>query len=235
VCIFFGLYVLSSPSHEIQLPILYGTYLAHTSYQLCNASTKKTVGTLYIRFDERWHHFYLDAGVLFWGEGDPLDPENGLDYDGKYRDLVSELDVSGVPIRLCLPCNRDQGLVAKANTIVSSPKAVVSSPRPSSCLQAIVFGSMPKKEIWQKSKAKGILRAGILNGTITADMEARQIYDLDPEHQKWRLSNWTENLKTLRAAIARDRGRMAADARDFGRDKAVVANLRPNDKPAPCH
>lgn len=95
----------------------------------------------------------------------------------------------------------------------------------------------PKKKAvpWQKSKAKALLRSGILNGTISANMTAEEIYAMDDEHKKWNFTNWTKNLGTLRAAISRDRGRMARDARDYGHDRTIVMKLRQNDPKKPWH
>jgi len=94
-----------------------------------------------------------------------------------------------------------------------------------------------KKETWAKSKSKAILRRGIIDRTIANDMTPEQVFAMDPqEHGKWKWQNWKTNLSNLREAIARDRGRMAADARDFGHDLARVKKLREaNPVPTPWH
>ena len=89
-------------------------------------------------------------------------------------------------------------------------------------------------ERWEKSKSKAILRTGIINGTITAAMQPKEIREMDPEHKKWPYPGWRNNLLNLRKAIARERGRMAKDARDYGRDKGIVLAL-PKRNPTPWH
>lgn len=93
-----------------------------------------------------------------------------------------------------------------------------------------------KKDNWANSKAKSILRQGILDGTIKLDVDELALYESNDEHKKWKFENWQSNLRNLRNAIARDRGRMARDARDFGHDKGQVRHLRQNDStPVPWH
>lgn len=93
-----------------------------------------------------------------------------------------------------------------------------------------------KKETWANSEAKAILRRGILNGTLTTDMlnDPDTLYVSNSKHAKWKLSNWKANLENLRNAIARDKGRMLRDARDYGKDKKIVMDLR-HGRPLPWH
>lgn len=79
-----------------------------------------------------------------------------------------------------------------------------------------------EKEAWALSKSKAMLRMGLLNGSITSNMGPKQIYEMDLEHSKWGYTNWCNNLRNLRAAIERDRGRMARDCIAYGHDFAIV-------------
>ena len=71
---------------------------------------------------------------------------------------------------------------------------------------------------------------------ITPEMSPRAVFDLHPEeHSKWNYKNSSSNLRTLRAAIDRDRGRMQRDAIAYGHDLESVKALRaPTDK-TPWH
>lgn len=56
------------------------------------------VGILYIKLDDMWHRFFLDAGLLFWMEGSYPDPENDLVDGEDYVDWGQELSVLGVAL-----------------------------------------------------------------------------------------------------------------------------------------
>jgi len=96
-------------------------------------------------------------------------------------------------------------------------------------------------EKWEKSEAKSVLRAGLLFGEITADMSAKQIFNLNPEiHAKWAgkegknwsetYSNWCNNLRNLRKQVARDQLRAAEDAAAYGHDLGIAQQYR-SDQP----
>jgi len=53
------------------------------------------VGPLYLKADNRWHRFYLDAGLLFWEEGPEPDPVEDLLEGERYVDLGVVLGVTG--------------------------------------------------------------------------------------------------------------------------------------------
>lgn len=58
------------------------------------------IGPLYLLTEEgQWHRFYLDAGLLFWREGEAPDSEDDLLYDKVYISLADELRVKGNKIR----------------------------------------------------------------------------------------------------------------------------------------
>ena len=73
------------------------------------------------------------------------------------------------------------------------------------------------KEKWKTSKSKALLRAGLLSGEITSTMTHKEVYAMHPEeHSKWSYTNWSNNLRNLRAAINLDWSRMAEDAAAYG-------------------
>lgn len=82
-----------------------------------------------------------------------------------------------------------------------------------------------KKNAWKNSVSKGMLRVGMLQGQITEDTDLKQLYN-HPEHQKWPYASWKKNLKTLLAAVERDRGRMQRDVLSYGNDISKVQAMR---------
>ena len=50
---------------------------------------------MYLKLEEKWHRFYLDACCLFWHEGRPPDPENDLEDGDEYVDWGAQLGVVG--------------------------------------------------------------------------------------------------------------------------------------------
>lgn len=88
--------------------------------------------------------------------------------------------------------------------------------------------SKKKNETWAKSKSKALLRAGIISGAITADMKPKMVRAMNPEeHGNWAYDNWVNNLRNLRNAITRDRGRMARDAVAYGQTFQTARTLFP--------
>jgi hypothetical protein len=53
---------------------------------------------MYLRFEDNWHRFYLDAGLLFWAEGTKPDREDDLLDDEIYVDWCELLGVRAVSI-----------------------------------------------------------------------------------------------------------------------------------------
>lgn len=97
-------------------------------------------------------------------------------------------------------------------------------------------------EVWEKSKSKSILRMGIISGSITSNMKPKQVWLMDAEHKQYTdqkgkngYSNWSNNLRNLREAIRRDRGRMGDDCIAYGHDLAIVKSFRRADEPIPWH
>lgn len=58
-------------------------------------STTNQIGPMYAKISDGWHRFYLDAGILFWEEGSPPDPENDLLDNDHYFDVARELRSTG--------------------------------------------------------------------------------------------------------------------------------------------
>lgn len=84
-----------------------------------------------------------------------------------------------------------------------------------------------KKELWQNSAAKALLRAAILSGEITDDMLPKDVFNLCPEeHGKWKYENWSASLARLRNSIARDRERMTRDVLSYANDLEIVQRGR---------
>lgn len=98
---------------------------------------------------------------------------------------------------------------------------------------------MPKKkkaETWSKSKAKALLREGLLSGAITATMTPDDAFQLNPEeHRKWPYKNWVASFHRLKAAIARDKKRMLEDKAGYEHDLYIVQSQRPADQAIPWH
>ena len=56
------------------------------------------VGVMFLRLEEKWHRFFLDACCLFWHEGRAPDPENDLEDGDDYVDWGAQLGVVGVAL-----------------------------------------------------------------------------------------------------------------------------------------
>ena len=66
-----------------------------SAFKAVQDDTAGFVGPLYIELAGAWHRFYLDAGLLFWEQGQTPDPDDDL-LDGEaYTDLVTALRVKG--------------------------------------------------------------------------------------------------------------------------------------------
>jgi hypothetical protein len=90
-----------------------------------------------------------------------------------------------------------------------------------------------EKETWSNSNAKQLLKDDILTGRVLSSMGANDVYQMREEFKKYKIQNFTQNLKTLRDAIARDLGRMCRDCEYYGHDLGVLTTLRANDPPGP--
>lgn len=92
------------------------------------------------------------------------------------------------------------------------------------------------KETWANSKSKALLRTGILSGQIKDTMMPKQVFDMHPEeHGKWKYSNWSNNLRTLRNAVNRDKGRMLTDLKSYSADIAIIKSKRKPEDKIPWH
>ena len=93
-----------------------------------------------------------------------------------------------------------------------------------------------KKEAWKDSKAKALLRSGILSGEITDTMTPKEVFNLHPEeHGKWNYRNWSASLSRLRNAIAREKSRMTQNLVAYAHDIAVVKSRRRETDQVPWH
>lgn len=101
-----------------------------------------SIGPLYLLIDERWHRFYLDAGVLFWQEGQAPEPENDLLDEDVYLSLAEELCVRGARIRQVEMDNCELLIVFENKARirifcdVQSPFPVFRERTPGVCLEA---------------------------------------------------------------------------------------------------
>lgn len=55
-------------------------------------------GPFYIRLEDIWHRFYLDAALVFWEQGPSPDPDNDLLNDDEYVDMATALAVCDVAV-----------------------------------------------------------------------------------------------------------------------------------------
>jgi hypothetical protein len=90
-----------------------------------------------------------------------------------------------------------------------------------------------KKDTWSNSKAKEMLKDGIITGRVLPSMGANDVYQMREEFKQYKIQNFTRNLQSLRDAIARDYGRMCRDCEYYGHDLSLLKTLRANDPPKP--
>lgn len=82
---------------------------------------------------------------------------------------------------------------------------------------------------WAKSASKAVLRSGILTGRIKPTMKPKEVWNMDLEvHAPYKknYSNWSKNLRSLQAAIGRDRDRMLNDVAAYGNDIGIINTIR---------
>lgn len=88
-----------------------------------------------------------------------------------------------------------------------------------------------KRNKWRYSEAKRLLRDGIISGEITADMDAKDVYEMNDEYKKWPYKNFPANLSSLRTTVTCLYERMQSDCLAYGHDLALLKKLRANDPP----
>lgn len=81
-------------------------------------------------------------------------------------------------------------------------------------------------EKWEKSEAKKLLREDICTGVVTDQMSATTVYAMQPLYKDYDIKNFTNNLKNLRAAIAKDYARMLRDCEMYGHDLGRIQEFR---------
>jgi hypothetical protein len=65
--------------------------------------------------------------------------------------------------------------------------------------ESAVKGKLPTA--WKDSEAKQRLREDILQGMVTEEMDARQVFEMREEYQDYNFNNFKTNLKNLRTSI----------------------------------
>ena len=83
-----------------------------------------------------------------------------------------------------------------------------------------------KKQKWISSKAKRLLRDDIISGAVTADMPAKDVYNMRPEYQEWPEKNFPTNLKNLLTKIGEDYEKARVDQMAYDHDLAHLRTLR---------
>jgi hypothetical protein len=95
-------------------------------------------GLFYLRVEDTWHRFFLDAGLLFWHEGPAPDPEDDLGEGDRYVDLGTELGATGA--RIAVVEMRDGHFriefangarLRMRNEVLEEPEIVERTPAPS--------------------------------------------------------------------------------------------------------
>jgi hypothetical protein len=89
----------------------------------------------------------------------------------------------------------------------------------------------PAEEKWIHSAAKKSLRTDIILGTVTATMDAEEVYKMRQGYKAFPFSNFKTNLASLIRAVGKDIARMQHDCEDYGHDLSVVKALRAGSTP----
>ena len=80
-----------------------------------------------------------------------------------------------------------------------------------------------RQDSWELSESKAILRAGLLDGSITAEMKPSAVFNQNlAEHSKWPYKKWSRNFYNLRNAFKADQQRMQEECLSYGHDLAIV-------------
>lgn len=85
--------LVSRQHDETQVPEVYG--IPCSIFHAVYGSKSHYLGPMYLKLHDTWHRFYLDAGLLFWKEGEEPDPDDDLLDDDKYLDWGQQLGVVG--------------------------------------------------------------------------------------------------------------------------------------------
>lgn len=88
--------IVSRQHGETQVPEVYG--IPCSVFHAVYGSKDHDFGPLYLKLDDTWHRFYLDAGLLFWREGEEPDPDDDLLDDDEYLDWGQQLGVVGIAL-----------------------------------------------------------------------------------------------------------------------------------------
>lgn len=79
---------------ETQIPEVCG--LPCSRFQAVCSREPADPGPVYLKLQDTWHRFYLDAGLLFWEEGTKPDRDDDILDGDEYVDWGQQLGVLGV-------------------------------------------------------------------------------------------------------------------------------------------
>ncbi len=83
--------------HETtSLPELYGVRCS--TFKVVCLRKNEDIGPLYLHLGGTWHRFFLDAGLLFWKEGQHPEEDDDLLDGERYVDWGKRLHIVGVAI-----------------------------------------------------------------------------------------------------------------------------------------
>ena len=92
------------------------------------------------------------------------------------------------------------------------------------------------KDKWEESESKRLIRAGIIDGTITEEMSVEEIREMDPEiHGKHPWSTWKSNVDKLRKTIQQNKDRAMEDWLSYKIDLCKLKKIRSVDRKVPWH
>jgi hypothetical protein len=89
------------------------------------------------------------------------------------------------------------------------------------------MATQAKKKVpkWIKSRAKMNLKQDILDGAVTDDMNAREVYNTRPEYKDYDFTRFTANLRALRKVIEDHQQQAVDDLADYYQD--LILHPRP--------
>ena len=89
----------------------------------------------------------------------------------------------------------------------------------------------PTDTKWIHSQAKKSLRTDIILGTVTATMDAKEVYEMRQSYKAFPFVNFKNNLDSLLKAVAKDIARMQHDCETYGHDLSILQTLRAGSTP----
>ena len=93
-----------------------------------------------------------------------------------------------------------------------------------------------KKIKWDDTESKRLVRAGIIDESITEEMSLEDIYNLHPEvHGKHPWAAWKRNVQAMRNAIEKEKTRSMEDWLTYKIDVVKLKEMRPVNRQVPWH